>query len=387
MKYNFDETLDHRQDASYRWEQADGRTDILGMGTADLDFACAPCIKRACAEVLEENTFNYRKRTDTYYDAVRDFYKRNYGLEVEKEWLSDSPGTLGAIRMAVNAFSKEGDWILMQAPHFDPLKVVIEGARRKLLTNPLRLQKGRYELDLEDFENKVRQYRPSLYLMVNPHNPTGKVFLKQELDGLVDICRRYGVRIISDEVHCLVVYQGVSHIPILAVSKEAQEISIQVMSMSKGFNVMSLPHAVLAIADPELRKIWAREFDSYWYSYAVNTFSLASVTAIARGEADQWLCELTDYLEENLNRIMSFFKEKNLPLEPVMPQAGFLLWLDCRKAWQSKERLAEKFLNEAGISLLDGTEFGEEGEGFVRINFAVTHAVLWEALGRIERMF
>ncbi|MCI8514997.1 MAG: aminotransferase class I/II-fold pyridoxal phosphate-dependent enzyme [Lachnospiraceae bacterium] len=387
MKYDFDRTLDHRKDASYRWEQTEGRDDILGMGTADLDFACAPCVKEACARVLEENTYNYRKKTGEYFDAVKSFYRRNYGLSVKEEWLSDSPGTLGAIRMAVDIFSEKGDYVLMQAPHFDPLKVVIEGAGRRLLTNPMIRKGDRYELDLGDFEEKIRSCRPAIFLLVNPHNPSGKVFSQEELEKMVEICERYEVKILSDEVHCLVMYENARHIPILAVSEKAKKISIQVMSMSKGFNTMSLPHAILAIADPELRKIWNPEFESYWYHYAVNSFALAAVTTIAKGEADEWQKELTAYLKRNLDTVRAFAEEKRLPLTFVLPQAGFLLWIDCKEAWPDEREPARRFLEEAGISMLEGAEFGEEGNGFVRMNFAVTHSVLTEALDRIGRMF
>ena len=219
MLYDFDAALDHRKDSSYKWEQPDGRDDIIGMGTADMD----------------------------------EWYRRHYGLEMDTKWLFNVPGTICAVHIAILLLSAGNRRVIMQSPHFNPLKNAVEGAGCTLISNPMVYDGHAYHLDLHDFEEKVRDYRPSVFLMVNPQNPTGRVFTEEELTALVDICYRYGVSIISDEVHSLVVYDGCRHIPVLAVSDKARKIAIQIMSMSKGFNIMSLPHAIVSIADPELR--------------------------------------------------------------------------------------------------------------------------------------
>ncbi len=388
MKYNFETTPDHRTNASYRWGMPDMPADVIGMGTADLDFTCAPCIREALVPIAEENCYNYRQHTEEYYNAVTGWYERMYGLRVEKEWLSNVPSTIGAVRMALGIFAKPGDAIITQTPAFAPLKWAVEGAGQTLIRNPLKVVDGHYEIDFEDFEAKVRQYHPAAFLLVNPHNPTGRVFTKEELERLVDICYENGVRIISDEVHCLVLYEGCRHIPVLAVGRKAQEISIQIVSLSKGFNIMSLPHAIITVAEPKMRAAWMRQIQAYSFGYAVNSFAIAAVTSIMKGKADEWMAELTAYLKKNLDETLAFIRDNELPLVPYVPEGSFLLWIDCRKAGIGTEHLDRFFMEKAHIHLDDGEEnFGPEGKGFVRINFAVTNQTLKEALERIRAAF
>lgn len=332
MKYNFDSTLDHRKNASYRWGMPDMPQDVIGMGTADLDYTCAPCIRKALVPIAEENCYNYRQHTQEYYDAVTGWYRRNYALEVKQEWLSNVPSTIGAVRMALGIFTKPGDAVIAQTPLFGPLRWAAEGAGVRLIENPMKAVNGHYELDLEDFEAKIRAHRPSVFLLVNPHNPTGRVYTQEELNRLVDICYANHVRVISDEVHCLILYEGRRHIPILAVSERAKEISIQIVSLSKGYNIMSLPHAIVTVAEPQMRQAWMKQIQAYSFGYAVNSFAIAAVTSIMKGEADEWMQEMTAYLRANLQETLDFIRDNRLPLTPYVPEGGFLLWLDCRHA-------------------------------------------------------
>ena len=386
MKYNFDTTPDHRKNDSYRWGMPDMPADVIGMGTADLDYFCAPCIRDALVPIAEENCYNYRQHTDAYYDAVTGWYLRNYGLQVQREWLSNVPSTVGAIRMALGIYAKPGDAVIVQTPLFRPINWAVEGADCRLIENPMKPVNGHYEIDFADFEAKLRQYHPAVYLLVNPHNPTGRVFTRAELERLTDICAENGVLVVSDEVHSLVLYGESRHTPILAVSQKARENSVQIMSLSKGFNIMSLPHAIITIANPELQKAWMRQITAYSFGYAVNSFAIAAVTSIMKGEADEWLRELTQYLDRNLEQTLDFIEKNRLPLVPYRPEGSFLLWLDCRNAGIGTKQLDRFFMDRAHIHLDDGEEnFGSEGAGFVRINFAVTNDVLKEALERMKR--
>ena len=331
-------------------------------------------------EVVNPIQFTYGKLEKTL--------ERKYGLKVEKEWLSNVPSTIGAVRMALGIYAKPGDAILVQTPVFGPLKWAVEGADCKLIGNSLKPVDGHYEIDFEDFEEKVKTYHPSLFLLVNPHNPTGRVFTKEELNRLVDICYENNVKIISDEVHCLVLYGENKHTPILAVSEKAKEISVQIVSLSKGYNIMSMPHAIITVAEPKMREAWMRQIQAYSFGYAVNSFAIAAVTSIMKGEADEWMTELTQYLYQNLQETLDFIKENNLPLVPYVPEGSFLLWLDCKNAGIGTKQLDKFFMEKAQIHLDDGEEnFGPVGEGFVRINFAVTSRTLKEALNRIRAAF
>ena len=387
MKYNFDSTLDHRYDNSYRWAQPEGRDDILGMGTADMDFECPPCVKESALGILEENTFNYRAKTDRYYDSLVNWYKRMYGLEISKDWHTNIPATLGAVRLILGCFTKPGDKVIMQAPYFSPLVRAAKGAGCEMVFNPMILSGDRYELDFDDFEKKVKEHHPSVFILVNPQNPTGRVFTREELERMVRICHENGVKIISDEVHSLVLYGDRKHIPLLAISDAAKNIGIQVMAMSKAFNTMSLPHAIVLMSDPELRKAWSNYIIPFDFHYATNTYAISAFTAIAEGQGDEWLEQVTDHLKDNLDHFMSEVKRRNIPIRPMAPEAGYLLWIDCRDSGLDQIDLAKTFHEKAGISLNDGLEFGEEGRGFVRMNFAVTREHLDEAIDRIEKMF
>lgn len=384
MNYNFDHVADHRYDASYRWQQPDGLDDVIGMGTADLDYDCAPCIREALLPVAQENCYNYRQRTARYYNAVTDWYARQYGLHVQQEWLSNVPSTIGAIRMALSIMAKPGDYVLVQTPCFGPISRCIEGSACCQLDNPMQIVNGRYELDFEDFEKKLRWYHPAVFLLVNPHNPTCRVFTKSELERLVSLCATYHVRIVSDEVHSLILYDGVQHTPILSVSAAAQQFAIQVVSLSKGYNIMSLPHAIVTISNDELRAAWDRQIQSYSFGYAVNSFALAAVTTILEGNADMWMQGLQQYLQKNRDDLLHFFAEQQVPVHAFCPQSSFLMWVDCRDLKVPEDQLGQYFLEKAHISLDDGAEFGPDGIGFVRINFAVTNQVLKQAISRMK---
>ncbi len=388
MSFDFGHTPDHCRNGSYRWNAPGMSEDMIGMGTADLDYFCAPCIREALMSIAEENCYNYRQRSNEYYDAVIDWYQRNYQLEVRKEWLSNVPSTIGAVRIALEIYGGPGCSVIVQSPVFAPVVNAVKGADCTLIENPLKLVEGNFEIDFEDFENKVEKYRPKIFLMVNPNNPTGKVYTAEELERLVEICDRYQVKIVSDEVHCLILHDGHEHIPILAVNETARRISVQIVSLSKGYNIMSLPHAIITIADETMQRQWKRQMQAYSFDYAANSFAVAAVTSIMKGEADEWMKDLTAYLEKNLDECIAFIREKNLPLVPFRPEAGFLLWIDCRDAQLPEGNLADFFREQAQIDLDDGEEnFGPEGRGFIRINFAVTNQTLKEALKRIEAVF
>lgn len=387
MKYNFDETGDHRQDGSIRWEQPEGRDDIIGMGTADMDFTCAPCIRKVLQPICEENTYNYRFKPESYFQSVIRWFRENYQLDVKKDWMSNVPGTIGAVRLVMEKFSEKGDYVLMHTPYFTPLRSAIEASGRKFLGNAMKLQEGRYEIDFDDFEKKIKEYKPSIFLLVNPQNPTGRVFTREELEKMVDICAAYQVKIISDEVHFLITYEDYKHIPILAVSERAREIAVQVFSFSKGFNIMSLPHGIVFIANEKMQKEWMEYLIPYSFAYASNSYAIAAVTAVAGGEADEWLEQVTAYLTANRDYFIEEVKRRKLPIIPLKPEASFLFWIDCRESGIDPEKIDEVFMEQAGIQLNNGLEHGEEGRGFVRMNFAVTRATLDAALDRIEKIF
>lgn len=259
--------------------------------------------KEKLRPIVEDNCYNYRQHTREYYNAVTGWYQRNYGLTVKKEWLTDVPSTIGAVRIALGILTKQGDAVIVQTPVFEPVVRAVEGSGCRLIDNP--------------------------------HNPMGKVFSREEMERLVEICNENHMRIISDEVHSLVLYEGRKHIPILAVNDIAQEI----------------------------RETWEKQIAAHSFGYAVNSFAIAAVTSIMKGEADEWMEELTQYLYNNMREMMQFIEEQQLPLIPYKPEGSFLMWIDCREAGIGKEHLDKYFLEQAHIHLDDG----KDGEGIIWI--------------------
>ena len=384
MNYDFDHIKDHKADGSIRWEQLNGRNDILGMGTADLDYDCPPAIREELHKIAEENCYNYRFRPQEYYDAITGFLQRRFGQTIEKDWIFNVPGAFASIRLAIATLTKPGDKVLMQNPLFEPYQLCATSLGCEMVYNPMLIKDGHYEMD---FEAKIKSEKPKVFLLCNPHNPTGRIFTREELTKMVDICAENGVKILSDEVHCFVNFDGLKHIPILALNEKAKEISIQIFSLSNGFNLMSLPNAFVVIADPEMRQAYIDMGTAHAFQYAYNLFAFGAAKAATDGRSDAWLDELTAYLQENRDIFITECKKRNLPIVPLKPEASFVIWIDCRAAGIAPEDLGDAFLDKAGIALNNGTHHGSEGYGFVRLNFAVTREVLYESLDRLEKMF
>ncbi len=380
--FDFDAPFDHRRDGSYRWELPEG---VLGLGTADLDFACAPCLREELLQVAGENCYNYRRRPERYFAAAEGWFLRNFGLAIDRGWLFSVPGTIGAIRIAIDALSRPGDRVLLHSPAFGPLVKAVEGAGRQPVYCPLQLSGDGYRLDMELFRRRVSETRPALLLLVNPHNPTGMAFEAAELAKMAEICEGAGVRIVSDEVHCLVMLGQKPHVPLLAAGEAARRVGLQVVSLSKGYNIMSLPHALVLVADPEVRRAYRQTLDPYAFGYAANSFAVAAATVLMEGRGEDWLRQLRDYLLCNLRLVQEHLEREGLPLRLIPPQGGFLLWLDCRGAGFS-ENPGRVFLEKGRIHLCGGEEFGPEGRGFVRLNLGTTRAVLREALRRMGEL-
>lgn len=387
MNYDFDRIQDHRANGGIRWNEIPGRTDYLGMGTADLDYDCPPSVREDLLKVAEANCYNYRFRPEEYYESVIGFLKRRFGQTIEKDWIFNVPGTLASVRFAVRCFTKPGDKVLMHNPLFEPLKLTITSSGCEVVYSNLVLKDGRYEIDWEDFENKIRTEKPAVFMLCSPHNPTGRIFTREELTRMVEICAENDVKVISDEVHFLVNFDGKKHVCILDACEKAKDICVQIFSLSKGFNLMSLPNAFVVIADPAMRKKYADFGTAHAFQYAYNLFAFAAAKAVTDGRADQWLDDMTAYLQENRDIFAEECKRRNLPITPIVPEASFVYWIDCRDCGIPAEELGSAFLERAGIALNNGTHHGSEGAGFVRLNFAVTREVLYEALDRLEKMF
>ena len=369
MKYNFDTTPDHKTNASFRWGMADMPSDVIGMGTADLDYYCAPCIRETLLPIAEENCYNYRQHTDAYYDAVTGWYKRNYGLTVEREWLSNVPSTVGAIRMALSIFAKPGDTVIAQTPLFGPIKNAVEGADQQLIENPLKPVDGHYEIDFEDFERKIEENNVKLFILCSPHNPAGRVWKKEELKRLFEICKEHQVYIISDEIHQDLVFGEHKHIPSLSVG-DYDKIMVSIVAASKTFNIAGAQNSMVIIPDEELQEKW----DTYVKGNRVlggNAFGYVAAEAAYAG-GGEWLQSVLTQINENYHYLKTEL-EQNLPEAVVTPLEGtYLCWINLG-AYVKAEDMKEIIQKKCHLAVDFGDWFGGEHFGtFIRMNLATS---------------
>ncbi|MDO5349139.1 MAG: MalY/PatB family protein [Lachnospiraceae bacterium] len=384
MTFNFDEEIVRLGSGSIKWDQYND-PDIIALSNADMDFKSAPCIREALVRCAQTGQYGYTLKPDSYYKAIIGWYQRKFGLEVPREWILHTPGIWPAARICFGTYAKPGDKILVQSPHFHPIIVCIQDAGCEPVTNPMPLVDGRYLLDLEDFEQKIIEHKPSVFFMVNPQNPTGRAFSMEELTALGKICAKHGVVMISDEVHSNVLYNGHKHIPALALDKEITDNLILITSASKGYNIMGLTHCILIIPNSELRARYEKSMCGYSLDFAVNTFSVVATEAAFSQEADAWLADLNAYLQGNLDYLIEYVKANIPQIKVIEPESSYLVWLDCRELNKTPEELKELFLKRAKVGLTFGEGYGPLGEGFERINIACTRKTLKEALERIRR--
>lgn len=382
--YDFDQEISLRGSGAIKWDQWED-PEILGMANADMDFRAADCVIEALKSKAESGLFNYHYKPESYYDAVAGWYSRKFGWSIKKEWLLNAPGIWVSMHICLEAYTRPGDRVIVQTPHFHPIQVIADRMGRNIVTNPMVLKDGKYEIDFEDFEQKIIETRPAVYFMVNLQNPTGRLFTKSEVERLMDICCRHQVLVLADEVHANIRFDRRKHTPAPTVSSEALENTVILNSASKGYNVMDLTFCFMIAKNERLRKILQETLESYSLDFATNAFSVAATTAALSEEADQWTEEVTAYLEGNLNYLMDYFKKYIPQIVPIRPEGSFLVWLDCRALGMSPEELQQFFIEKAKVGITNGADYGPGGIGFERMNFGCTRKNLEKGLERIRR--
>ena len=383
MKYDLDEIRQKPGTGSIKWDMYDDPT-IIGMNTAAMDFPPAQCITDALRAIVDRNCFDYHYKPANFNRVICDWWKRKYNWNVEENWINVGPGMWTAMNLTMLAFTKPGDRVIVQSPYFYPITNIIKARGLHTVYNPMKIVNGRYEYDLDDFEKKVAEERPRVYVMVNPHNPTGRVLTREELQRIVDICVKYNVIIVSDEVHQNFTFDGIKHIPVASLSKEAEAITATLCAGSKAYNIMDLTFSYVVIANPELRRLYEQEITSFSYDFATNAFGVAALMAAYSEGAEEWETQVHEYLTDNLNYFEDYMK-KNVPELPFYrPEAGFMAWVDCRSLGLNAAQLHDFFLKEVKVSPSWGESFGPLGEGFERINFGTQRSRLEEACRRIE---
>lgn len=384
-KYNFDEIIDRKGSDCLKYDFAVERgmpEDVLPLWVADMDFRTAPCITERIQQDIALGIFGYTDSKDAYFRALADWYQTYFNWKTEKSWLVKTPGVVFAIAAAIQTLTKEGEGVMLQQPVYYPFSEVIKDSGRKLVNNELVLKDGRYEIDFADFEEKIVQENVRLFLLCSPHNPVGRVWTKEELQRIGDICLKHDVKIVSDEIHSDFVYPGYQHHILPTVDERFQDISIICTAPSKTFNLAGLQISNIFIPNPAIRKAFKRAMSAVGYSQ-VNMLGLHACQA-AYENGREWLEQLKLYLQSNLDFVKEYL-EKNLPqIKLIEPEGTYLIWLDCRGLGLSEEELEDLMVHKAKLWLDSGAIFGKAGEGFERINIACPQSTLKEALERLK---
>lgn len=386
MSYNFDEIIDRRNTDCLKYDFAVERGkpgDILPLWVADMDFRTAPgIIERAVADA-SLGIYGYTESKDDYFQAVANWYRTYFGWHVEKKWLVKTPGIVFAIGVAIQALTEEGDAVMVQQPVYYPFSEVVKDSGRKLVNNALVLKDGHYEIDFEDFEHKIIEEKVKLFVLCSPHNPVGRVWTKEELLQIGEICLKYGVKVVSDEIHSDFVYGDRKHYVFAAVDPRFEEFSIICTAPSKTFNLAGLQASNIFIPNVQIRKAFRKQMSAVGYSQ-INMIGLHACKA-AYETGREWLEELKVYLKGNLDFVRDYL-EKNIPqIKLIEPEGTYLIWLDCRALGLPEEKLENLIVHEAKLWLDSGAIFGKDGEGFERINIACPRAVLEEACKRLQK--
>ena len=382
MKYNFDEIIPRRGTNSYKWDSARD-ADILPMWVADMDFRTAPPVVEALRKRVEHGIFGYVRVPDAYYAAVTNWFARRHDWQIEKEWIIYTTGVVPALSAVIKALTVPGDKVMVQTPVYNCFFSSIRNNGCGMIANPLIYRNGTYQIDFADLEQKAADPSVTVLLLCNPHNPAGRVWTKQELTRIGDICIRNNVWVVADEIHCELVFPGHTYIPFASISQEFLMHSVTCNSPSKAFNLAGLQIANIISANTDIRMKIDKAININEVC-DVNPFGVEALMA-AYTDGEEWLEELKQYLFGNYNYLRAYFEEY-LPEFPVsMLEGTYLVWVDCSVLNQSSDEIVKTLLEKEKLWVNEGSLYGEAGEGFIRINIACPRQQLIEGLNRLRR--
>jgi len=383
--WNFDEPVNREGSGCIKYDlrkETFGKSDVIPMWVADMDFLTPEFIVKALQERLNHNIYGYSLRSPQYYSSIISWHKRRHNWAIEKDWIIYTPGVVPALNMATLAFTNPGDSVIVQPPVYFPFFSAVESHGRKLIYNRLAETADGWRMDFDALEKSIENSTKMLILS-NPHNPVGRAWTREELVKITEICLRHNLLILSDEIHCDLVLPGYTHVPVASLSPETAERTMTCIAPSKTFNLAGMSTSSIIISNPALRKEFRKITDSLHISNGNIFGSVASEAAYTSG--DQWLDELLTYIDGNIEFTVDYLGKMIPEIIPSVTEATYMIWLDCRKLGMKGSELMNFFVNNAGIGMNEGSSFGPGGEGFMRMNVATTRAVLKRALENIER--
>ncbi len=358
--------------------------DVLPMWVADMDIVTPPFITEAVSKRAQHPIYGYEMMPESAYEAQISWMQRRHGLHVKREWMFYSPSVVASINLAIQAFTSIGDKIIVQTPVYFPFMSSITNNRRHIVRNPLREDKnGDYTFDLEDLKSKIDK-DTKLLLLCSPHNPVGRVWKREELLALAEICLENDIKVFADEIHSDLIYDGYRHTPFSSLSDEVRDITITAIGPGKTFNLAGLAISTLFIADEKMHSDFEKVYKAVHFAEGTVFGHVAFESAYKEG--DIWVDELMRYFSGNIELLENTLKKYPDTITCKHPQGSYLLWLDCRALSLSDKALRELFIKKARLGLSPGTSFGKEGSGFMRMNIAVPHAIMQEAVERLEQI-
>jgi cystathionine beta-lyase len=384
MKYNFDEIIDRTGTASYKYdlrEKIFKSPNIIPLWVADMDFRTPDFVVNAIHNRANHEIYGYSFHPESQYESIINWVYQRHQWTIQKEWIGFTPGVVPALNLAVLAFTRPGDNIVIQTPVYFPFYSAVEDHNRKLVLNPLVLRNGRYGMDL-DHLNSVIDSKTKMLILCSPHNPTGNVWTKEELMKLAEICLKNDILILSDEIHADIVFSKFKHIPAASLSDEIAGKTITLMSPSKTFNFAGLSTAYFIASNKELRQLLQHETDKLHISMG-NIFGNVALEAAYRF-GEEWLSELITYLEQNVTFTRKFINNNLHHLKLIEPESTFLLWVDFHNYDHSDEEVKQLLVERAHLGLSNGVQFGVEGKGFQRMNIGCPRSILEQALEQLH---
>lgn len=389
--YNFDKIINRKGTNCLKYDYAVERgkpADVLPLWVADMDFTVSEEITKSLHAAVDHGIYGYTQPKDAYYNAITNWMEKNHNWKTKREWIMKTPGVVFALGAAVKAFTKPGDAVLIQNPVYYPFTNIIRDNDRRVIDNTLVYEKrvtegkSQYSIDYEDFERKIVQENIKLFILCNPHNPVGRVWNREELQYLGEICLRHHVIVVSDEIHNDFVYPGFEHTVFANVDPRFAEFTVTCTAPSKTFNLAGLQISNIFISNETLREAFQKEIDKIGYDEP-NALGAVACEAAYRG-GQEWLDQLRAYLLENLNFLRAYLQEKIPQIHLVEPEGTYLVWLDCSELGISGKELDQFIVEKAGLWLDGGAMFGPSGADFQRVNIACPRATLELALDKLK---
>ncbi|MCM1125879.1 MAG: pyridoxal phosphate-dependent aminotransferase [Lachnospiraceae bacterium] len=383
---DFDRVIDRKNTNSLKYdfaEQRGRRKDILPLWVADMDFPVSSYIQDALLGQIQHGIYGYSEPGEEYFEAVSGWMQRRHGWEVKPEWMIKTPGVVYALAMAVRAFTNVGEGVLIQQPVYYPFSGVILDNKRRVVNNALILNDdGKYEMNYKDFEEKVVKENVRLFFLCNPHNPVGRVWSRQELETIGDICLKHHVTVVSDEIHSDFIWQG-KHQVFADIKEEYRDITVTCTAPSKTFNIAGLQASNIFISNARLRHLFKKQIDASGYSQ-LNSAGIAACEA-AYQHGEEWYQAVSKYIRNNIHFVKEYLKEKLPEVKMTAPEGTYLIWLDFRGLGLSENELELLIAQKAGLWLDAGTMFGDDGRGFQRVNAACPRSILETALCQLAK--